>query len=607
MKSKLYPIVGVIVALSMILSACTTATPTAAPTAEPTTASAKVEPTSADQPTVQATESVETTPEASTSTRTKVVGAFIQEPDNVTPWFTQMASAFSIAQFTMLGLAEWNGKGELIPDLAVEIPTTENGGLSEDGLTVTWKLQKGLLWSDGEPLTSADVKFTYEMTMNDANQSQWQNGYDKIESVETPDDLTVVIKFKEMYTPWYTLFTQGPQVAGAILPKHVLENSKNVSKEEYAHIPSVVTGPYIITKWVAGDHIEMVPNEKFHGQTPNIKEVYIRFVADSQAALAGLQAGDLDFFTDFDETFLPTLEKLQPDIKIFTSPSPYFEHYLFNLASTKEQNGDPKSVSDVDGPCEFRDIRVRKAFTLGIDRQTIIDELIGKDRGVKIPTGQWPNSQWEDTSLTPDPYDPEGAMALLDEAGYTDQDGDGIREGTCDGKPVKMSYDFFTTTAPLRKDVAVIAQSMLKEIGIEFKPNHVPGGTLFASYADGGTLSKGDFDIAGYTQGFYPDPYPQGGDWLCNVNSKNNPGGSNLYGICDEKLISLIQDINKSADPAVRKTAVDKVQEYMAQQYYVILLYSRIDVAGLRDGLEFGEFNSFSRAFWNTEQWAWKK
>lgn len=531
----------------------------------------------------------------------RVVIGMNQEPDNITPYFTTMASAFSITQLTMLGLAEWDGEGNMVPDLAVEIPTAENGGISEDGLTITWQLKEGLVWSDGAPLTSADVKFTWEMTMSEDNASLWRTGYDKIDRIELPDDYTVVIHFNELYPPWYTLFTQGPQVAGAILPRHILEGKTNLELDPYARIPSVVTGPFIIVDWIAGDRIELLPNANYHKARPKIDQIFVRFVPDSESALAGLQVGDIDLYTNFTEVDIPTLLGLAPDIETDLIASPYFEHYLFNLQSSEMVEGFPNSAAAEDGPCVLRDINVRKAFIYGIDRQSIIDNLLGG--AVEVPASQWPNSFWTNTDLVPRPYDPERAIELLESAGYTDQNGDGIREGMCDGELVTLSFDFVTTTDPLRQDVAVVVQSDLAKIGIQMTPRHVPGGTLFASYTDNGALATGDFDLGAYTQGFYPDPYPQSGDWHCDIPSPDNPGGFNLYGVCDPQLIELIEGINSSSDPEIRKVAVDEVQQYLFDQAYVIMMYSRIEVTGRNPRLILGDYNAFSRAFWNAEEW----
>jgi peptide/nickel transport system substrate-binding protein len=113
-----------------------------------------------------------------------VTGAWDQEPDSVVPYFTNMSYAIWITQLTMAGLGEWDDQGNFVPELAEDVPTADNGGVSADGLTITWKLKDCLFWSDGEPLTSADVKFTWEAVMDPGTAPTTRTGYDKIASIE---------------------------------------------------------------------------------------------------------------------------------------------------------------------------------------------------------------------------------------------------------------------------------------------------------------------------------------------------------------------------------------------------------------------------------------
>lgn len=588
MKRQLFLVASVLVLTSLIAAACA---PQPTPTAVVTEAPAVTEAPEVCQP--AGTEPIPF-PDGGKS----VTGAWDQEPDNIVPYFTQMSYAIWITQLTMAGLAEWDDQGNFVPELAAEVPTAENGGVSPDGLTITWKLKDCLFWSDGEPITSADVKFTWEAVMDAGNAPVSRTGYEKIASVETPDDLTVVIKFSELYPPWQTLFTQGPNNLGAILPKHILEGQTALESNDFIHQPTVSSGPWVITEWVPGDFMTLLPNPNFHGGLPKLDRIQIRFVPDPATALAALQTGDVDWFPNFSEAEISTIAALEPDVHLIVVPGADFEHYFFNLGTTTGVDG--RGAADVDGFCPFKDVRVRKAITLGINRQAIVDTLLeGK---TIVPASQWPNSSWTNTSLTPDAYDPDGAMALLDEAGYTDADGDGIREGECNGETVKLSFNFETTTSQIRIDIATIVQSDLAKIGVEFKPIHTPAGTFFGSYVDGGVMPTGQYDMAGYTTGFYPDPYTD--NFKCeSVPNAENPDGTNWYLNCDPTLSDLIDSMNSSADPAVRKQIVDQVQEYIFEHYYVVMMYARANVYGLTDRFVPGPFGFFSNMNWNSEVW----
>jgi peptide/nickel transport system substrate-binding protein len=530
-----------------------------------------------------------------------VTGGWTQEPDNIVPYFTVMSYAVWISQLTLVGLAEWDDKGNFVPELAADVPTAANGGVSADGLTITWKLRKGLTWSDGQPLTSADVKFTWEANMDPGNASVQKTGYDKIASIETPDDQTVVIKFAELYPPWQTLFTQGPNNSGAILPKHILEGHTALESDPFIHQPTIASGPFVITEWVAGDHMTLLANPNFYKGRPKLDRVQIKFVPDPETALAALQTGDLDWYPDFSESDISTVGALEPKVHLLVVPGSDFEHYFFNMGTVAGVEGLPNTASDVDGFCPFKNYNVRKAIILGINREAMVQALLeGK---TTVPASQWPNSSWTNSSLTPEAYDPDAAKALLDEAGYTDTDGDGIREGDCNGTPTKLEFNFETTTKQIRVDIALAAQSDLAQIGIKMNPIHTPAGTFFATFSDGGVLGTGKYDMAGYTTGYYPDPYPSGGDWLCNIPSTANPSGTNNYHNCDPALDALFAQVNATADPAARKVAIDAVQKYIYDNAYVVMMYARANVYGYIDRFVPGPFGFFSNMNWNAEVW----
>jgi ABC-type transport system substrate-binding protein len=357
-----------------------------------------------------------------------VTGAWDQEPNNVNPYYTVMSYAIWIAQLTSVGLGEWDETGTLVPELAEEIPSAANGGISEDGLTITWKLKEGLLWSDGEPITANDVVFTWQSIVDPANVAVQTSGYTEIESVTALDELTVEIKFKSLYPPWPTLFTQGPNNSGAIMPAHILEGQTGLENNPEIHQPTVASGPFMISEWIAGDHMSLVPNPNFYKGAPKLEQINIKFVPNPEAATAGLQTGDIDWFPNYSEAEIATIGALEPAVHLVVVPGADFEHYFFNMATTEGVNG--VGQSDYDGFCAWKDVRVRKAIILGIDRFTIVETLLGGE--TTVPAHQWPNSFW-DSGIEPYPYDPDQAMALLDEAGFTDQDGDGIREGVCPG------------------------------------------------------------------------------------------------------------------------------------------------------------------------------
>lgn len=147
----------------------------------------------------------------------QIVYGSMQEPNTLNPLLSDLLATAEVGSLIFSGLVVSNEKGEWIPDLASEVPTLQNGGVSQDGLTVRYKLRSGVSWHDGKAFTAEDVKFTWQIIMNSKVNIVSREGYNKILSIETPDNYTVIVNFKENYAPYLSLFA-------TILPKHILES-----------------------------------------------------------------------------------------------------------------------------------------------------------------------------------------------------------------------------------------------------------------------------------------------------------------------------------------------------------------------------------------------
>jgi peptide/nickel transport system substrate-binding protein len=475
-------------------------------------------------------------------------------------------------------------------ELAAEAPT-----VSADGKTITFKLKKDLKWSDGQPLTSEDMKFTWEQIMNPENKGiQSRDGYDRIESVDTPDPQTAVFKFKEVYAPWQLLFDDN-----GLMPKHILKDLKTLDGSEWAVESRVGHGPFKVTEIVKGDRIVFEANELYWRGKPKLDKIFIKIVPDRDALLAGLRAGDIDLGPDFAESNIPDLEGLKDKLTTYIKPGPAFEHYFFNFG---EKWPAELSKDNLDKLCPFKDIKVRQAFLYGIDRFTIADKLLyGKS---KVIAGLWPNSAYEDESLKPFPYEPDTAKKLLDEAGYK-PGSDGIRIGKCGDKNVKLSYRHSTTTPnQLRADVQTLVQQNLKDIGIEFTPDNKPSDVLFDSYANNGTLNSSNYELGGFTTQFVNGGDPDPSDYFKSTGISTKDGdGNNTYRLIDPELDKLSDEQARLADPTKRKEAILKLQKYIYDQAYVIPMYARLDIVVGANRLTGVKMSSTSSAFWNSFEW----
>ncbi len=592
--NRKYLLLVVLVLASMLVGACA---PAATATEAPAPAATQAPSSSGgatQQPAACAPKDPSFNPAAADLGTKSITIAMEQEPDNVFGLFSNMSFSGWISQMFAGGLGKWDDKNNLVPELATEIPSTENGGVSADGLTVTWHLKPCLFWSDGAPFTSKDVVFTWKAEVDPGNVPITRNGYDKIASIDTPDDQTAVIHFSQVFASWPILFTLGPNNFGQILPSHLLQGKTALEKDPEIHQPTVAMGPFAIKEWIAGDHMTLVANPNYYRGHAKLDSIQIKFVPDPETGLAALKTGDVDLMVNLAESDIPAVKALEPAQHLRVDTTPQFEHLLFNLGTTAGVDG--KGKSDVNGFCPFQDVNVRKAIMLGIDRETFVKSYF--QGATTVPASLWPNSYWTNTSLQPYPYDPTQAASLLDAAGYK-VGSDGIRAGTCDGKPVRFSLGLETTNAQRRVDNMLAIQADLKKIGIDIKPNPIPAGTFFGSYPEGADMPTGKFDMAIYTTGFYPDPDP-GDQFLCSgVPGKDQPTGQNNYHVCDPKMDAMFAAALATADPAARKKIYDQIQQYQYDNVTMVPLYARANVFGYSDRFIFPPSSGYSNFAWD--------
>ena len=236
-----------IMIVSILLSACaTSASPTVVESEAPAAAPTEVPPTSAP------------------AAKKVVTFIWTQEFDTLSPLYTNMWFVSVIYPTYLCTPWMFDDNNDAFPYLVTEIPSVENGGLSEDGRTFTLKLRDDVVWSDGEPITSADFKFTYDMLMSDANAVASRSPYDQIESFETPDPQTMVITFTDPFAPWLALLFSGSTTGMPIIPEHILkpvfDSDGTLDTAAWNKAPTVGCGPFVFDEWQSGSFARFVAN-----------------------------------------------------------------------------------------------------------------------------------------------------------------------------------------------------------------------------------------------------------------------------------------------------------------------------------------------------------
>jgi peptide/nickel transport system substrate-binding protein len=468
----------------------------------------------------------------------------------------------------------------------------ENGLMSEDGLTITIPLREDVMWTDGTPVTAHDYVFTTEMVMAEGNSVQTRYPNDTfVESVTALDDYTVEIVMNEPYVGWAVGLDWN------FLPEHVLgpifEAEGTIDNAEWNRDLSVTNGPFKLKEWEAASHLILEANEDYWRGKPTLDQLFIRIVPDDEAQMAAIKAGDTDIGVFLTASDFPDIEEL-PDVDLVPASSGYVESWFFNLISEElaaENELEPGHVG-------LQDARVRQAIVMGFDRQELIDSLF---YGLyRIPAVVWYDSPYEDTSIEPWPYDPEAAMALLDEAGWTDTNGDGTRDK--DGGELVIQY---STTAgnENRESTGLVFQQAMAEIGVGVDILNYSYDVVWNSFGDDGPIALGQYDIAEWSMIPWDFPDPNTGDWLCDeIPSADYPAGGNWQGVCFEELDGLFAEQAVTVDQDARIELYKQIESIMHEQMFWMGVRTDPDFWSLNNRLQNVRFSGVD-PFWNAYEW----
>ncbi|RPI94754.1 MAG: peptide ABC transporter substrate-binding protein [Chloroflexi bacterium] len=554
MKRNLYLLLSLVVLASMILTACGGNAPAT-------------------------TEPLATEPAAPAD---KKVATFIwtQEFTTLSPPYSSGWFTLATRQFWSCWAWEYNEKNEVYPKLVTEIPSIENGGISEDGLTITLNLRDDIQWSDGEPITSEDFRFTWAMTVDPSNTVASTYPYDQVTGIETPDAQTVVMKFDEPFSAWSTLWW-------GLIPAHILQPvydaESTLDNAEWNNKPTVGCGPYNFAEWESGSFARFVRNDNYFDPAPKIDEIFIRFVPDDAAQTNALVAGDADLGTFIPYSETPKLK--EAGIEIMVQPSGYNEGIYFQ-------------VNDEFSHPAMLDVNVRKAIAMALDRD-------GFNQDVNLGVVKTPASYWDalpyynDPPLEPYPYDPEAAKALLDEAGWVDSNGDGTRDK--DG--VEFVIQHGTVTRDVRQEFQAVAQQQLAEVGIKLEIFNYDADIFWGTYADNGPNYTGELDLQQWSDAPTGFPDPDIYYWLCSeIPTDENPAGTNSFFLCDEELDALIQLQATQLVPEERQETISKINQMFYDKVYWLGLWQDPDVWAVGPRLTGVKFSGVS-PFFNIAEW----
>lgn len=507
---------------------------------------------------------------------------------------------------TLEPLASVDPDGLFVPRLAAEIPTLENGGVSEDGLTITWKLREGLLWSDGSPLTANDAVFTWEYCTHPETGCTGIDNFDGVESVAAPDDTTVVVTF-DKFTPYpYTAFVTGgaPIISQVQFGECVGAAAQTCSEQNLAPLG---TGAYRLTDFKVNDVATYERNPHYRGEPAYFDRVVFKGGGDAaSAARAVLETGEADFAWNLqvEPQILAEMEAKGQGVLIVAFGS-WVERLLVNQTNPDEALGDDRSeYLDGTNPHPFLvGTPVAQAMSMAIDRSLIAGSLYGAaGQPICNVIAAPPHyvSTANDDCLT---QDIEGANTLLDEAGIVDTDGDGIRE--YNGIPLSVRYQ--TSTNSVRQKTQAVIKQWWAEIGIETELLNHDAGVFFGGDPNSpDTYQKFYTDIQMYTTGPGIDPQIHLSQWQCQYipERANSWAGGNIFRGCNPEYDELFQKLVETPVGPARERLVKLLNDINVQTGMQIPLVYRGRVSARAHSLQGVVINEWDTGMWNIADWS---
>jgi len=463
-----------------------------------------------------------------------------------------------LGDMTMAWLIRTDAHGNAtVPELATEVPSQKNGGISADGKTITWHLRRGVKWSDGYPFDADDMVFTTREVLNPANDVVSRDGWDQIVKIDEPDKYTVVYHLKAPYSSFAVTFFSTAGANPAILPKHLLDHYPNLNEVPYNSLP-VGIGPFKYQVWNRGDSIVMVANDLYFRGRPKLNRIVYSTVQDRNTVLEQLRTHELDLWIPITAHYFPPAAAI-PGIGTSRIPAYDFDHLDFNLRNPILQ-----------------DIKVRQALRLGLDRDAIISKIDNglyiRDESVVVPASRF----YLDLPLVP--FDLAKANALLDSDGWV-RGPDGVRAKG--GRRLELDVATAVGSHDTDEEIELI-RGWWKQLGVSLVVKHYLDSLFFAPLADGGIIYGGKFDVVLFAWSGDPNE-DQANLYACY---RFPPDGQNDMHWCDPQANEAMIAAKLSYDQALRTKLLAIVQKRVYEEVPTIVIDARSQMAAYNPDLK---------------------
>ncbi|KJS18354.1 MAG: peptide ABC transporter [Hoeflea sp. BRH_c9] len=527
-----------------------------------------------------------------------------QAPSILNPYLSGGTKDIESSSLVVEPLARFDETGSLVPWLVDEVPTVENGGVAADLTSITWKLKEGLLWSDGTPFTSADVKFTADYCMAPDGGCAQSAKFDGVKSIETPDERTVVVTFTGPKPVPYAAFVgaQSPIIQMAQFKDCLGAKAQECTAANFGPIG---TGPFVVTDFKPNDVIIMKANENYRDPAkPAFASVTFKGGGDAAAAgRAVMETGEFDYAWNL---------QLAPDViaKMAEggkgSPVSGFgtlvERIEMNMTDPSPDLAEGERATAKHPHPILSDFKVRHALSMAIDRNLLVEIGYGQAGRPTCNLVPAPDLFASDNTgcLT---QDIEGAKALLEEAGWT-VGADGVREK--DGKKLKLLYQ--SSTNAVRQDFQALIKQWWTEIGVETELKNIDASVFFGGDpASPDTFQKFYADVEMYANNFDgTDPEQYLGQYTCEKAPRPETQwqGENINRFCDPAYDELVAELGRTGEISKRAEIAKKLNDMITKDTMTIVpLVDRGRVSAHSNSLGGVVLNTWDSELWNVADW----
>ena len=462
----------------------------------------------------------------------EIINAMIGEPSNLVAMIAGDSASSAIAANIFNTLIKYDENLNHAPELASQWI------ISDDQKTITFKLKENLFWADGTPLTSDDVLFTWRLVTDPNTRTPYASDYLLVKDAQTPNKQTFTVTYEQNYAPaldtWASL---------QILPKHVLKD-EDINNTFFSRKPTG-SGYYQLDQWINGQQVTLKRNKNSTQGQALIEKLTSRIIPDTSSQFLELIADNIDLMNinpiQYQRVF-PSREDLKQKIGLYKELGNGYTYLGFNLKQAP-----------------FNDPKVRQAMNYAINKEEIIKGvLLGLGEAIASPYK--PGTRWDNESLSPYPYDPSKALALLKEAGY-EKNTAGIL--VKDGKP--FEFEILTNQNKQREMTAVLVQRRLKEIGIDVKIRVLEWASFINRF-----IKTGDFKavVLGWSLSLDPDQF--------NIwhSSQQGPGQFNFVGYENPRVDELLELGRRELDNDKREEIYHEFSKLLLEDSPIVYLYA---------------------------------